>query len=270
MHLVESEPLLAAANAVAEGIPAAMATIVRASGSTPRRAGTRMVVYSDGRVHGTVGGGRLELETIRVAHEVIASGEARTIRPLLSEEGGMCCGGDVELFVDPLQVRAPAIIYGTGHVARAMAPLLLQLGHHVTIVDDRPDLLTPARFPGCVLVEDNPEAHATGLSTDARRCLLVMTHDHARDIRIVTALSTQPAAYIGMLGARRKRALLASHLEDKSHQDGVDVSVLDRIHAPIGLDIGALGPQEIAMAVAAELIAVRRGSVPSRRGVGAR
>ena len=264
MHLVESDPHQAAAHAVAEGIPAAMVTIVRASGSTPRRAGTRMVIYADGRVHGTVGGGRLEHEAIRVAHEVIRRGEARTIQPLLSDDSGMCCGGEVELFIDPLQVRTPAIIFGTGHVARAVAPLLIQLGHHVTVVDDRPELLTQARFPGCVRVEASPEQHAATLPPDPRRCLLVMTHNHARDIRIITALSAQPFAYLGMLGAHRKRDLLAAHLHAHREDDGVDAGVLERVHAPIGLAIGALGPDEIAVAVAAELIALRRQPVPTR------
>lgn len=259
MPLIDRDPLQAAAHAVAEGIPAAMATIIQASGSTPRRAGTRMVVYADGRVFGTVGGGRLELQTIQTAHEVIAAGKPQTIRPQLSDDSGMCCGGGVDLFVAPLQVRIPAVIYGTGHVARAVVPMLLELGHHVTVVDDRPDLLTPDRFPDCTRVQHDPVEHATELQPDPRRCVLVMTHDHTRDIRIVAALSSTPCSYLGMLGARRKRALLDEHLRARSHEDGVDVDVLRRIHAPIGLDIGALGPREIAVAIAAEIIAVRRG-----------
>jgi len=266
MPLVDRDPLQAAAHAVSEGIPAAMATIIEASGSTPRRAGTRMVVYADGRVFGTVGGGRLELETIQTAHDVIAAGEPQSIRPLLSDDSGMCCGGGVELFVDPLHVRTPAVIYGTGHVARAVVPMLLELGHHITVVDDRPDLLTEDRFPGCTRVQQDPIAHAAGLPSDSRRCVLVMTHDHTRDIRIVAALSTQPCSYLGMLGARRKRALLDEHLHARSHEPGIDISVLQRIHAPIGLDIGALGPREIAVAVAAEVIAVRRGGARGGRG----
>ena len=256
-----AHPLAVAARCVADGRPVALATVIAADGSTPRQAGAKMVVFPDGTIEGSVGGGRLEHDTIQAALECLQTGQPVRISPRLDDDLGMCCGGGVEVFVEPLVVAAPAFIYGAGHVACAVAPLLQHLNLRVTVVDDRPELLTDARFPGCTLQLENPEDHAAGLGDTPRASVLVMTHDHGRDVRIVTALSTHSQAYIGMLGARRKRDHLARHLDQ---HPTADATVLARLHAPIGLDIGARNPAEIAVAIAAQIISTRSwGGAPS-------
>ncbi len=253
-------PLIAAAEAIAQGTVCAMATVISADGSTPRRAGARMLIYENGDIVGSVGGGRLERETIDAARACIADGQPRRIQPRLADDLGMCCAGGVEVFVDPLDVRAPAVVYGAGHVAAAVVPLLLTLGFQVTVVDARAELLTAARFPACHRELVDPIEHAANLTDHSRRAVLVMTHDHGQDVRIVAALSRRKHAYLGMLGARRKRDHLARHLAESP---GADLGVLDRIHAPIGLDIGAANPAEIAVAIAAEIVAVRAARAPT-------
>lgn len=255
MSVLEAHPLTVAARCIADGEPAALATVIAADGSTPRQPGAKMVVFPDGRTIGSVGGGRLEHDTIQAALETLQSGQPARVRPSLSDDLGMCCVGNVEVFVEPLKVAAPAFIYGAGHIARAVAPLLQQLSLRVTVVDDRTELLTEERFPGCTLSLMLPEAHAAGFPVNPRAHVLVMTHDHGRDIAIVTALMHQPLAYLGMLGARRKRLLLQDRL---SAIESADFGVLERLRAPIGLDIGASNPTEIAIAVAAEIIAERQ------------
>lgn len=252
-------PLAVAAQCVADGKPAVLATVIAADGSTPRQAGAKMVVFPDGHTVGTVGGGRLELDTVAAAQEALRTGRATRIRPQLGDASGMCCGGNVEVFIEPLVVAAPAYVYGAGHVAQAVAPLLRHLDFRVTVVDDREALLVAERFPGCTRILADPEAHAADLAPSPHAHVLVMSHDHGRDIRIVGALSSRPLAYLGMLGSRRKRSHLKRHL---ATLPDADPSVLDRIRAPIGLGIGAQNPAEIAVAIAAEIIAVRAGMVP--------
>lgn len=256
----EEPPLMVAARCVENGHPVALATVIAASGSTPRQAGAKMVVFPDGRIVGSVGGGRLEHDTIQAALRCLETGTAERIHPALADDLGMCCGGGVEVFIEPLVVAIPAAVYGAGHVARAVIPLLQQLGFQVTVIDDRADLLTEERFPACRRMLVDPVEHArTQPPPSPRTHVLVMTHDHGRDVQIVTALSSIQLAYIGMLGARRKRDFLT----DAIHQDPqADAGVLGRIKAPIGLAIGARNPAEIAVAIAAEIIEQRQGSAP--------
>lgn len=259
MPELDDPPLMVAARCAAEGRPVALATVIAAEGSTPRQTGAKMVVFADGSIVGSVGGGRLEHDTIQAALRCLDTGRAERIHPTLSDDLGMCCGGGVEVFIEPLAVAVPAVIYGAGHVARAVAPLLRQLNFHVTVVDDRPELLTEDRFPDCRRALTDPESHARSLAHQPRRHVLVMTHDHGRDVQIVTALSTTPLAYLGMLGARRKRRFLEEALQATST---ADIGVLSRLKSPIGLDIGARNPTEIAVAIVAEIIEERRESAP--------
>jgi xanthine dehydrogenase accessory factor len=263
----DEHPLIVAARCVTEGRPVALATVIAASGSTPRQAGAKMLVFPDSQIVGSVGGGRLEHDTIQAALECLATGRSSRIQPVLADDLGMCCGGLVEVFIEPLVVAAPAVIYGAGHVARAVAPLLRTLGFQVTVVDDRPSLLTEAFFPACTRLLTDPESHARACEDSPRTYVLVMSHDHGRDVRIVTSLSNRDLAYIGMLGAHRKRRFLEEALrQDPAADDGV----LERLKAPIGLDIGARNPIEIAVAIAAEIIAARADSAPAATGPSAR
>ncbi len=244
----------AAALAIRTGRHAALATLVGVGGSTPRSSGARMLVHADGSIVGTLGGGALELHVTRVATEVASAGGCRRIDLHLVRDLGMCCGGRVEVFVEALQVRVPMVIYGAGHVAHAVAPMLLALDFEVTVVDDRPELLTPERFPGCALVDEDARLHARGLGPDPDRHVLVVTHDHALDQDLGEILLPVEQAWIGMIGSRGKLARFFV----RWRAAGLDEALFRRLCAPVGLDLGAETPAEIGIAIAAELVRVRR------------
>jgi xanthine dehydrogenase accessory factor len=246
----------AAADAVRTGRRAALATVVGVAGSAPRHGGARMLVYEDGSLVGTIGGGALEHRVVALALEVVAAGrpqrfEAHTVRDL-----GMCCGGRVEVYVEPLQVRIPIVVFGAGHVAHALAPLLHGLDFDVTIVDDRTELNTPERFPQSTRHLGDPRAFAEALGAAPDAYRLVVTHDHALDQDLVATLLPREAAWLGMIGSRGKVARFLVRYRAM----GMDPHLFSRLRAPVGLDLGAETPAEIAVSIAAELVQVRRGS----------
>jgi len=245
----------AAARAYQEGTPAALVTVIAASGSTPRGEGARMLVYGDGATVGTIGGGMWEREVSQLAIEAISTGKALRHRTQLDNRLSMGCGGDMEVYIEPLQRRTPLVMFGAGHVAVATAPLLVGLGYDVTIVDDRDALVGPERFPGCRVVHGDPLAFAEAMAPTPATHVLLMTHLHSRDQALLHATITRPHAWIGMLGSRRKIAHIFTALEAA----GIPRDALAQVRSPIGLDIGAQTPEEIAIAVTAELIAARSG-----------
>ncbi len=246
----------AAARACREGIPAAMATVIGASGSTPRTEGARIVIFADGTAVGTIGGGAVEWRVCTLAAEVIATGRSQRYRAALDTELGMSCGGDMEIWIEALQVRTPALIFGAGHVAAATAPLLRGLDHQVTVIDDRPELLTEERFPSCRRVLEEPEAFARRVPQDQEPVILLMTHLHERDTALLDILLGRPHRYIGMLGSRRKVAHAFQALAARGHTE----EALRTVCCPIGLDLAAETPAEIAVSIAAELVARARGA----------
>lgn len=246
----------AAAQAWRTGRPAAMATVIGANGSTPRTSGARMLVFANGDIAGTVGGGAVERRVIEIAREVIVNGRARRYHAALDTDLGMSCGGDMELWIEPLAVRTPFVIFGAGHVAAATAPLLRTLDFDVTIVDDRPDLAVPTRFEGCRVEVVDPLAFAAAYTRTDNPHFLLMTHLHERDRDLLHVLLQKPAGFVGMLGSQRKVSSIFSHLRN----EGLEDDLLCTVRCPVGLDLGAETPAEIAVAIAAELVAHRRGT----------
>lgn len=246
----------AAAEAWRTGRPAAFATVIGVAGSTPRSGGARMLVYADGTVVGTIGGGTLEHRVVALARDVIRSGQPARFEAHLVRDLGMCCGGRMEVYVEPLQVRVPLVIFGAGHVARAVAPVLRGLEFEVTVVDDREDLATAERFPGCTLVVDDPRVYARSLPEDDAAHWLIVTHDHQLDQDLGEILLPKSCAWIGMIGSRGKVARFLV----RYRAAGIDEALFRKLCAPVGLDIGAETPSEIAIAIAAELIRVRRNA----------
>lgn len=245
----------AAADAWERGERAALATVLSAMGSTPRSAGARMLVHADGRQVGTIGGGALEHHVAQVALRVAVSGVPERVDVHLVRDLGMCCGGRTEVFVEPVGGRERIVVYGAGHVSRALAPVLVALDFDVTVVDERPDWATPDAFPAeCEVVGGDPRAHARGLQEDPRRYVLLVTHDHALDQDLGEWWLGRPHAWLGMIGSRGKVARFFVRWEAA----GVDPATFSRLCAPVGLDLGAETPAEIAVAVAAELVRVRR------------
>jgi xanthine dehydrogenase accessory factor len=239
---------------IRRGERGALATVVRAAGSTPQQVGARMLLLGDGRLVGTVGGGRIE-EQVREALGGCLRGEpARTLGWDLTRDLGMCCGGRMEVFVEPIVGSARLIMFGAGHVAQATARLAALLNFRVTVVDEREELNSAERFPEATRLCAAPDEALRELAPSADDWLLVVTHDHTLDQAALEAALAHPHRYIGMIGSRRK--VLRIYERMRQRRGALELS---RVYAPVGLDIGAVGPEEIAVSVAAELVALRRG-----------
>lgn len=253
-----TSPLYEISEALAQllerGERAALATVVRTSGSTPQKVGARMLRYADGRTLGTVGGGHIELVVLEALDRCLSLGRARTLSWDLSRDLGMCCGGRMEVLVEPIEGMPRLIVFGAGHVGRATAALAQRVGFRVTVVDEREDLNDDARFEGCTLLHAEPAEALRELTPTSEDWLLIVTHDHQLDERALEAALLVPHRYIGMIGSRRKVVRILERVHARRGE--LD---LTRLFAPVGLALGALGPEEIAVSIVAELVALRRG-----------
>lgn len=235
----------------------ALATVVNVSGSVPQQPGARLLLTPDAKLVGTVGGGAVEHDVIRALEECLKSGKPRLLELELGRDLGMCCGGQMSFFIEPIEAEQRLIVFGAGHVARPTAALAKQVGFAVTIVDDREDLLDENRFPGCTLVSAEPSEAAARLLPRAEDWLLVVTYDHRLDEEALDVFARLPHRYIGMIGSRRKVFRILSRIAQKH-----GLPSLERVYSPVGLDIGAVSPDEIAVSIVAELIALRHGRTP--------
>jgi xanthine dehydrogenase accessory factor len=241
----------------------ALATVVRTQGSTPNRAGARLLLRADGSTVGTIGGGAVEHEVLDALRRALTSGASQLLVRDLGHELGMCCGGRMEIFVEAVETRPHLVVFGAGHVACATAPLARSIGFDVTVVDEREELNTAERFPECQRILRDPPAMLRRTALSAQDWLLIVTHDHELDEQTLELALDLPVRYIGVVGSRRKVFRLLQRITQKRGSLS-----LERVYAPVGLDLGAVGPEEIAVSVAAELVALRRGKgAPHLRAV---
>ena len=239
----------------AAATPAALVTVVRASGSSPAAPGAKMVVLGDGTFSGTIGGGHLEQLAIADARACLGAGEAKMFRYPLGATAGQCCGGLVEVFVEPLHMGPELYLFGAGHVAQALCRVLAGTPFVVHAVDEReewtgalPSGVVRHAVPWDAFVADVPWS-------DARTYVAIMTHRHDVDEAIVADIVKRPARYLGLIGSQTKWRRFRDRLEGR----GLAVAQLDRVRCPIGLDVGGKSPQEIAVSIAAELLGVHHG-----------
>jgi len=243
----------------AEGEEAALVTVVRASGSTPREEGAKMLVKPDGSILGTIGGGSLEAQIIKEAVKVIRQGKPKSLHRSLTaseaDEEGMVCGGDLEVFIEPILTPPALYIFGGGHIALALAGMGRLCGFNITVIDDRAEFASAGRFPEAdvIFAGDFAESFAR-VKIDKSSYIVIVTHGHRHDEVVLEWALTTPARYIGMIGSKTKNETIYSHLRAR----GISQKQLDRVHAPIGLEIEAQAPEEIAVSILAELIKVRR------------
>jgi len=243
-----------------EGREFAICTVIDAQGSSPGRTSFKMAVLPDGSQHGTVGGGKLELTVLGAARDAIAEGKSRVVTFDLSQNGkdslGMLCGGQVTLYIEYVGSRPLLYIYGAGHVGRFLATFASLVGFEVTVLDDRPDVATPGRLPDAhhFLTGDFVELVRT-TAYGPQGYHVILTDKHVSDERVLQALLERKVdnRYIGMIGSRSKtlevfRRLVAA---------GTGKEDLARVYAPVGIDHGGQTAEEIALAICAELVAVR-------------
>ena len=244
------------------GVRGALATVSAREGSTPSTPGQKLYAAADGTCIGTVGGGAVEREVLASLQAMIATEDAhhetRTFK--LGPDLGMCCGGSVEVFLEPIEPVVPCLIVGGGHVGSALAPMLVRLGFSVTVVDPREEWGRSGRIEGvrCVVGEvDDPEC-GVDPETAPRTAVLVMTHDHELDHRVIEWALKRGAGFVGGIGSRNKAKRTQERLEAK----GFGPEDRARVRMPLGVDVGARLPDEIAVAIAAEMVAWRRHAHP--------
>jgi xanthine dehydrogenase accessory factor len=242
-----------------EGRRGAVATIVNVRGSIPSFKTAKMLVRDDGSIVGTIGGGCVEAEVWQAAREVMESEKPRTLTFNLNQDPkydtGLVCGGTLDIFVEPVLPPASLYIFGAGHVSVNLYKVARDAGFDVTVVDDRAAYANRERFPEAkeVVAEDFEQAMAR-LTPNESSYIVIVTRGHRDDMRVLRwAVQTQ-ARYIGMIGSKRKTIAIFRELT----KEGIPAHLFERVHAPVGLDIGAVTPEEIAVAITAELIAIRR------------
>jgi xanthine dehydrogenase accessory factor len=234
-------------------------TVVRSQGSTPQRDGAKMLVWADGRTLGTIGGGCYENDAFWKAREAIASGRPSLVHYELNDdfaqENGLICGGRMDVHIDPLMPAPRLHIIGAGHVGVHLARAAADAGFHIHVMDDRDKFANLDRFPGAdVVVAPIPE-WLQSAELPATSYVVILTRGHQHDLDAMRALATRDLKYLGLIGSRAKVA----RIYDALLAEGIPAEALERVHAPIGLEIGAVTPAEIAVSILAELIAVRRG-----------
>ncbi len=244
----------AAAHAISAGLPAAIATVVGVDGSAPRHVGSRMLIYEDGEIVGTIGGGAFEQRVIEVAVQAIQQSRPVRYEVHLTRDLGMCCGGAMEVFIEPLTPQPHFVIFGAGHVAKPTAALAKELGFQVTIIDAREDWANVERFGDCEIIVRDPRRVVEERTFHEDTYFLIVTHDHALDQWLLEALITRNWSWLGLIGSQAKVTKFFLRLRAA----GVDEKLFSKVSAPVGLDLGAETPEEIAVSIHAELIRVRR------------
>lgn len=241
------------------GQSAALCTVIRARGSVPRHVGSKMLVYADGRIAGTIGGGEMEARVIQAALAALAERAPQLVThalvdPAAGDPG--VCGGEVEVFVEPVQQLPTLLVIGGGHVGRAVVQLARWLDFRVALSDDRPEFCHPEAVPGADAYLPLPARDLPGaFEFNSETYIVLATRGAPLDVEALPPLLAVPHAYLGVIGSRRRWATAAKRLADL----GVPAEQLARVHAPMGLELNAETPQEIAVSILAEIIQLRRG-----------
>jgi xanthine dehydrogenase accessory factor len=240
------------------GQRAALATIVHTNGSIPSYESSRMLVREDGSIAGTIGGGCVEADVWAAAKDVMVKESPRKMVFHLNNEAsydnGLICGGTLEVFVEPILPQPVAYLFGGGHISLALARSASSAGFGIVVIDDREQFANAERFPMAQELYTSYEDAFARLQPNSASYLVIVTRGHRDDMRVLAWAVRTPARYIGMIGSKRKVLSVYQALE----KEGYSPAEFAGVYAPMGLEIGALSPDEIAMSITAELIAVRR------------
>jgi xanthine dehydrogenase accessory factor len=245
-----------------QGRASAIATIVECRGSSPQKQGAKMLVRDDGSIMGTLGGGCMEADVLQAAMMTMKNGEPMTLPFELTErEGGLVCGGTVLVYIEPVLLDPHLVILGAGHVGRTLAKLARFTGFRVTVVDDRAEFANQENIPDANdLIVHEFERAFERVPVESGTFIVVATRGHNHDLDAVKAALGTPAFYIGLLGSKRKKALLRRSLAD----NGFSPADIDRVVIPVGMEINSVTPEEIAVSIMAQIIQRRRENGATR------
>ncbi|HYI97226.1 MAG TPA: XdhC/CoxI family protein [Bryobacteraceae bacterium] len=237
----------------------ALATIVQVRGSIPSFESAKLLVREDGSMLGTIGGGCVEAEVWNAAREVIAGGKPKHLSFSLGQDAaydnGLICGGQLDVFVEPVMPQPAAYIFGAGHISKSLSKVADLAGFRTVVIDDRETFANRERFPEADEVHAGEyESVFAQLPVNESSYIVIVTRGHRDDMRVLKWAVGTSARYIAMIGSKRKVIGVVRELE----KEGIPASAFERMFAPMGFDIGAITPEEIAVAVVAEMIAVRR------------
>ena len=255
-----SEILKEAFERMDKGETIALVTVVEVKGSTPREVGTKMLVNKNGLIAGTIGGGMTEAKVIEEAKQALKEGKGKLLIYHLTKEQaaldeGAICGGEMKVFIDILQPKEEVLIFGAGHIAICVSKLAKMVGFKVAIIDDREEFANKDRFPEAdEIVTEDIERALTHIKITPSTYIIIVTRGHLQDQEVLASVIKSKAAYLGMIGSRKKNATIFQQLTEK----GIFQEELNKVHAPIGIDIKAQTPEEIAISIMAEIIQVRR------------
>ena len=234
------------------GIDAALCTIIHTKGSTPRKVGAKMLVLIDGSIKGTIGGGNLEKEVIKNALVQLKKNEPKLFKHDLLHQHNMCCGGTVEIFIEPLEKMKRLYIFGAGHTGQALAKFAMSMDFEIFVIDDRKEYIDQLKEGSAInkLHVDYKKVLPT-LPFDENTFVVILTYEHEIDRDILSYCIKKPYAYLGMIGSQRKIEMTKKMFLDA----GIATKEqLEKVRMPIGANILAETPEEIAISILAELI----------------
>ena len=238
--------------------PAALCIVVDTRGSTPRKQGARMIVYADGSVYGSIGGGRVEKEVTEIALKLIASGKPSKVTFNLEEDLGMHCGGLMEIYIEPLNPLKKLYIFGAGHIGKSLAGFARELDFSVTLFDPRNEIFLDEAFTSFTCINNDYFKAIEEAVFDDNTFVVIVTPKHVYDEEILAAVARKPHAYLGMIGSGRKVDLLKQRFLEQNILSGEELAKIDM---PIGIRFNAETPQEIAISILAKLIVERNSAM---------
>ncbi|MDY6821184.1 MAG: xanthine dehydrogenase accessory protein XdhC [Deferribacterota bacterium] len=236
---------------VEENIPAVLAIVVDAKGSTPAKVSSKMLITEDGRTAGTIGGGSLEYKIIEISKEIIKTSKAKMLNFSLDESMGYQCGGSVTIYLEPINVAPRVIIFGAGHIGVALCKILRLLNLRLVVVDDRKEYIDNNDFKDVnkVYVPQLTDAFSK-LEIDENSFIVIATRDHQLDLQLCKYAVNTNAKYIGVIGSKKKSEYILNSLKENGYKE----DILKKVYSPVGIPIKTDTPEEIAISIAAQII----------------
>ena len=246
-----------AAELTDEGETVAIATVTEVEGSAPRGPGATMLVRANGEIEGTIGGGTVEALTKEAALEAIEEREPRTERWELTRDGntGMVCGGEMAVFINVLVGAPELVIAGAGHIAVPLSRMANEMGYDTFVVDDREGYADPERFPDAELFTGDYDEGIAEFGVGSNTAVAIASRSGTFDRVAAAEALDRGAHYVGLVASAEK----AAHVREGLHDEGIDDEAMDRLHAPVGVEVGGGTPEDVALSILAQLNRVRHG-----------